>query len=81
MLTGDVRYQLHLLLYQRVHAIWLLLTSVLCLLLPLALANLELLAVGGACLLWLCLQAVGLFVSAKLRHKVSILAGAEQIAA
>lgn len=71
MLTSDVRYQLHLLLYRRVQTIWMLLSTVLCILATIVFTNLESLLIAGAAGLWLGLQLLGVTVSLLLRRKVS----------
>lgn len=73
VLTSDVRFKLHLLLYRRVQTIWMLLSTVLCVLVPVVLTNLESLIIAAACFVWLTLQLVGAFVGARFRNKVGIL--------
>lgn len=70
VLTNDIRYQLHLLLYTRVQSIWLLVSSLVCILMPILLANFEailMFTVGSA---WLISQLVGALLTAKLKDKV-----------
>lgn len=72
MLTSDIRFQLHLFLYRRLQTVWLLFTTILCILLPLLLvASMEPLAIVGYCSLWLLLQALGFVVGGRCRKKVS----------
>lgn len=71
VLTSDVRFKLHMLLYRRVQTIWMLLSTLLCVVVPLVLANLESVLLLGACFVWLALQLFGAIISAKFRKKVS----------
>lgn len=73
-LTNDIRYQLHLLLYTRLDTIWTLLSTVLCILVPVLLANLELPILIGTGCLWLVSMALGAFVTRRTRKNVRILA-------
>lgn len=68
VLTSDVRFRLHLLLYQRVQSLWLLLSILVCVLLPLLLGSLEWPALGWATLVWASLQPLGAFASSSLRR-------------
>lgn len=72
ILTRDIRFKLHLLLYGRIQAIWLLLSTALCLLIPSFLVmSPELLLLGASSALWLLLQVAGTYVAFSLRRSVS----------
>ena len=68
ILTSDIRYQLHLLLYRRIQWAWLLVTTILCI--SFAITSLELGLCLGASLVWLALQLVGAIVTDKSKEKV-----------
>lgn len=70
-LTSDVRYQLHLLLYGRAQVAWVLLTTAICISVPIALTHLAPPVIAGACGIWLALQLVGTWLALRLRQKVS----------
>lgn len=73
MLTSDIRFKLHLLLYKRIQFIWLLLTTILCIVAPtLIIINLESsLVILSSCMAWLCLQMTGFLITNQFRKKVS----------
>jgi hypothetical protein len=72
VLTNDIRFQLHILLYQRLQTIWILFSTILCILPPILLnAHLALPVISGSCLLWILLQALGFVIGARCRKKVS----------
>lgn len=72
VLTSDIRYQLHLLLYRKVQIIWLLLSSLLVpfILITCTSMQREHLVLACTALLWIGFQLIGFIITNKFRKKL-----------
>lgn len=70
-LTRDLRYQMHLLLFNRIQALWLLISTILCISIPYLLLAPEVLVFSYCLTLWLLLQVVGSLGAHELKKRVS----------
>uniref|UniRef100_A0A6G1S4J1 Uncharacterized protein n=1 Tax=Aceria tosichella TaxID=561515 RepID=A0A6G1S4J1_9ACAR len=71
VLTGDIRYKLHLILFRHIQIVWALISTLACVLVPmLTLASATVLAIIGTCSTWLLLQMAGILVCKQARKQL-----------